>query len=124
MIDPRHLKETEEQLCVLMNERLRLSQPSLAEAVSRAGRRLPVKQRGHAQVVVDALDKVDHPQLFAQISEAEINIAKARLAEYLEGIDVKKRRIDNALKLTSGLAFNLLVLTAAVIVLLRFRGFI
>ena len=124
MIEPRELKQIESQLCTLMNERLGLSQTSLAKMVARAGRRLPAKQRLHAQTLIEALAKVEHPQLYAQISEANIHTAEARLTEYLKGIDRKKLRIDRLIKITSGLAFNLLVLTAVVIVLLRLRGYI
>ncbi len=124
MIEARKLKEMECQLCTLMNERLGLSQTSLAKAVARAGRRLPARQRANAQCVIDALGKVEHPLLYAQLSEANIHTAEARLTEYLSSIDRKKLQIDRLIKITSSLAFNLLVLAAIVIVLLRLRGFV
>ena len=124
MIDAKELKQAEAQLCTLMNERLGLTQSSLAKSVARAGRRLPAKQRAHAQVLVEAVEKVEHPQLYTQLSQADIRKAEARLTEYLSGIDRKKQRIDSLIKVISSLAFNLLVLVAIVITLLRFRGFV
>jgi len=124
VLEPRELREIEEQLCLLMNERLGLSQPNLVKTVRKLGRRLPPRQANNAQVVIDAIAKADHPRLFAQISEGDIHKANARLTEYLEGIDRKKMRIDGAIRLASGLAFNLLILAAILLIVLRLRGFV
>lgn len=114
----------ERELRALMVAHLGVDKPGLAKSLRAAGRGLPLRHRQNGVRITEALEKVAHPRLYAQLDEKKIGKAYAGLKAYLQAIDRAEVKRRQWIRAGSGLAFNLLIVVAAVIVLLRLRGFV
>lgn len=94
----------------------------LAAALDKAGRRLPRRMRKAGRMVADADFMAGHPKLVWQIDRKRVGRAAERLAEYLESVDPKARRIDMTLSILRSLAVNLLLLAGILLALAYWRG--
>ncbi len=124
MIEPSRLSEMERELRGLMAAHLGVERASLAESLRAVGRGLPLRHRRDAARITEALEKATHPKLYAQLDAAAIIKAHGRLKAYLERIDRGEVRRRQWIRGGAGLAFNLLIVITAVIVVLRLRGFV
>ncbi|RFP91198.1 hypothetical protein DZK27_02740 [Rhodobacteraceae bacterium 63075] len=124
MIERERLSTWESDLLALFETRLGVRAETLARALKKAGRRLPARQRQNGQRIVEALKRADHPRLAVQNDARDLPRAHEELTAHLEGIDRRERKIRAALRLTATIAFNLLFVAAAVIVILRWRDFL
>lgn len=109
-------------LCALLAEKLSLRRGSLADRLRRAGRRLPARIRAQAQIVAEAEALSLHPKLARRIDRQGVSRAFAEVRDHLAGIDAGYLRREALLGMLAGLAFNMLLFTALVLVVLRWRG--
>lgn len=109
-------------LCALLAEKLSLRRGSLADRLRRAGRRLPARIRAQAQIVAEAEALSLHPKLARRIDRHGVSRAFAEVRDHLNGIDAGYLRRGALLGMLAGLAFNMLLFTALVLVVLRWRG--
>lgn len=124
MIETERLMNWESDLLTLFEGRLGVKADTLARALSKAGRLLPARQARNGRLIVEALKRADHPLLAAQNDALALTRAHDELTAYLEGIDRRERKIRAALRLTATIAFNLLFVATAVILILLWRGFL
>ncbi|WP_296418697.1 hypothetical protein [Pseudooctadecabacter sp.] len=113
-----------ENIRALIEERLRLKARSLSHGVRRAGRLLPPWARREARYLVQAAEMARHPKMQARIDDARVAKAHRDLTEYLTSIDPKEQRKTRILKVLGAVSFNLIVVVAAFITYLVWRGFV
>lgn len=112
------------RLAKLMEERLDLRGANFAAKVRRAGRLLPRHVREAAGVLVRATPLMDHPRLSRQVNPSELEAAAGIVEKYLLDVNPWDRRRGIAVSWLSGLAFSLLALVVAVVLVLVWRGYL
>ena len=108
----------------LLEEKLGLRKGPLAQRAARAGRRLPAYVRQALAKVAQAQALMAHPKLARQVDMAQLQRSYAQACAHLHAIDPGARRKTAALRLTAGVAFNILAVAALVLALLRWRGLV
>jgi len=122
VIDPEEINRDIVQLEMLLRERLGIRGKTFAKQLRRAGRRLPRFARRAGEVIAQAQQMMQHPHLAAQVDRAAVDHAIAILRAHLSDIDPAQRRASMLLGLAGVIVFNLLILLALVVVVLRWRG--
>ncbi|WP_299676498.1 hypothetical protein [uncultured Roseobacter sp.] len=121
------MREIETQLPALreaLETHLGVKGRSLAQQIKRAGRRLPRRLRVQAGMLAQAEAAAGNPRLLRQLDEARLTRALDALSAYLAGIDRAEARRTRMISIAAVIAFNLILLFTAVVVLLRLRGVI
>ncbi|SLN42830.1 hypothetical protein [Pseudooctadecabacter jejudonensis] len=113
-----------EDIKTLIEDRLRLKSRSLSHAIRRAGRLLPAWARREARFIAQAETMMAHPKLRVRVDEAKLARAHADLTNYLRTIDPKERRKTRVLGILGTVSFNLIVIVAAFVTYLVWRGFV
>ena len=124
MIDANALNNKVDALCALLGQRLRLRGVSFSSRLARAGRQLPRHLRQTGQVIVTAQRQAEHPRLALLVDPAPVEAALADFTRYLKQIDSAERRKTRLIRWLAGLVLNLIVITMAVVLILRWRGMI
>lgn len=102
-------------LATLLRERLGIRRGETLEAkLAHAGRLVPRSERAAGRRLVEAERLWPHPRLRRQVNPADLANAETRLRGWLEGIDPADRRKGMILGVLASLAFNFLLLLAAV----------
>lgn len=123
MGDRSHGKSNRD-LAAYLGEKLDVPGDDLATVSARAGRVLPRRLRREADYLVQAETLRNHPKLRHLIDDDRARKADRRLRAHVRNEDPAKARTDRRLGWLAGLAFNLLLFAALVIVLLYWRGFV
>lgn len=113
-----------EEIRELIEARLRVRAPTLPRAVQKAGRLLPRRARKDAAYLVRATEMSLHPKLQHQLDPERVQSAYTALKLHLESIDPDQRRITRILSVLGAISFNLLLIAAALIALLIWRGYV
>lgn len=113
-----------ENIRALIEERLRLKARTLSHGVRKAGRLLPTWARREARYIVQAAEMARHPKMHARIDDARVAKAHDDLTEYLKTIDPTEQRKTRVLKTLGAISFNLILVVAAFITYLVWRGFV
>ncbi|MEC3862462.1 hypothetical protein VK792_14310 [Mesobacterium sp. TK19101] len=124
MIDSDEMGKRVARLEKLLAQKFGLGEGDLARRAAKAGRRLPRSVRNDIALVAETAQTAGNPKLALQMPDKKVARAFERAEAHLSAIDVKDRRKDQVLKTLGVLSFNLIVLFIALIVLLRWRGFI
>ena len=110
-------------LALLMRERLGIRRgETLAEKLRIAGRLVPRAQRRAGQILVEAEVAWENPKLRRRIDPATLQDAEKRLKNWLRTVDAADRRKGLILGILATLAFNFLVICAALITWLAWSG--
>lgn len=112
------------EIAALMHTRLGIGGDSLADRLRRAGRRVPQRLRAQARALARAEPLANHPGLCRTLDAPALCAAAAELRAWLRSIDPADRRRGWWLGMLSGLVFNLLVLAALMLAVLRWRGYL
>jgi hypothetical protein len=123
-MDSKELARKSAHLNALLEQKLGLRKGALARRADRAGRRLPAWVRRNLHQIDQAQRMADHPRLARMLDTAALNKAYLAAVEHLNSIDPKERRKDRLLSMASSLAFNLLLLAALLLAVLRWQGMI
>ena len=108
----------------LLESRFGLAKGPLALRVARVGRRVPRGVRRDLATVAEVAQMVAHPKLALRVDRAEVLAAADRAERHLAAIDVADRRRGRLLGLLAVVVFNLLLVFALLIAVLRWRGFV
>jgi hypothetical protein len=111
-----------DHLAQLMEERLDIRGPDLATKVRRAGRRIPRWVHRELAALVEALDRVDHPKLAAQVDYGRIETGTKRAEGWLEAVDPWDRRKSVVIHWLAGNALNIMIVIAIALALMGWRG--
>ena len=108
----------------LLTEIFGVKRMPLAKMVSRVGRRLPKRMRARARVLSDAERLAGHPKLARQVDQHQLAQAHADLVAHLRQIDVADQRKGRILGIAGVIVFNLLLIAAAFVYWLWWRGYV
>ncbi|WP_135506267.1 hypothetical protein [Roseovarius aestuariivivens] len=124
MIDTKEFHARAAKLEALLQSKLGLKGKSLSARLRRAGRLLPRRLRAEAAILTEAEHKLTHPGLARQVDFPRVTKAFAALEAHLSEVDPKDRRKGKILGWAGGLVFNLLVLIALLVLILRWQGLV
>lgn len=105
-----------------LRSRLGVRGPSFGARIRRAGRALPKPARLAGRRLVELQKMAAHPRLRRIIRRDDFDAALAELNAHLDKVNAGERRKDRLLGLAGSVVGNLLLLGAAVIALLYWRG--
>ncbi|AKS46845.1 hypothetical protein SAMN05444287_1969 [Octadecabacter temperatus] len=108
----------------LIEERLRIKGRTLEKALARAGRLLPKWAHREGRYLAQASQLMAHPKLRLMIDEAKAVKARDLLVAHLKSIDPKERRKTRVLGILGVISFNLIIVFAALMAYLLWRGFL
>jgi hypothetical protein len=118
------IQQMADRVAQLMEERLAIRGRDLPTKLRRAGRLLPRRVREGGEVLAEAAAKAQHPKLIGQIDMSKIADAYDVCVRHLAAIDVAQQRRARLGSMISSVAFGLLLLAIAVIVVLVWRGYL
>ena len=124
ILEPSDIAAKVAEVSALIEARIGPKGPDLGRQLRRTGRRLPSAMRRQGAVLEQAQRMAGHPRLYRQIDGAAVALAHARLITHLETVDPLDRRRGTLLGLASVNAFNLLVVGALIVAILRWRGLV
>ena len=124
MIEIEKLQSRVEALETLMQEKLGVRGKSLSLRFNRAGRLLPKRIQKAGRVIAEAQNAAAHPKLARLYDQKALNAAFSDVTSHLETIDPADRRRGKVLGVLGGVVFNLILLTVAIVALLRWQGVI
>ena len=124
MIDRKDLNEKSESLKTLLKAKHGARGRSLEARVKHAGRRLPKRIQREAQVITQAEAMPPHPKLALTVDSGRVSKAYDAIEEHLNGVDPKDRRKGKLLGWLGGQVFNLILIAAALITVLIWRGYV
>lgn len=124
MIDPGRFRQRSDKLSEALQLKLGVRGRGLETRLRRARRDLPRPLRREGQKLINVGLLVDHPKLARLVDPPSVDTAFDIITAHLKKVDPADRRRGALLGLMGGLVFNLLVLVAAVLVLLRWQGFL
>jgi hypothetical protein len=113
-----------EEVSELLGQKLGVRGRTLEDRLRRAGRRLPKKIQREAKVLVDAAALEGHPKLARQVDPQKAENAKRACVTWLETIDPAAKRRAAIWNFLAVNAAGILIAAAAVVVVLRWRGYI
>ena len=118
------IQQMANRVASLMDERLGVGGADLTAKLKKGGRLLPHKVRVAAGKLAKAADMAKNPKLLMQLDEGEVAEAYDLCVRHLGSIDRKERRIGALVGFLASVALGILVLAVAVLVVLRWRGFL
>ncbi len=122
--DAPDLTRINAELADKIASRIEVRGRTLGRAARKAGRELPRWVRRDIAYLQEAELWAGHPKLRAMVDTRRAGRAARRVSAWLDGIDPAERRKDRWLRLLAVIAFNFLLLVAAVIAVLAWRGLI
>lgn len=108
----------------LIEERLRIKGRTLEKALARAGRLLPKWAHREGRYLAQASQLMAHPKLRLMIDESKVAKAHTALVTHLKTIDPSERRKTRVLGLLGVISFNLILVFAALMAYLLWRGYL
>lgn len=108
----------------LIEQRLRIKGRTLDKALSRAGRLLPKWAQREGRYLAQATQYMGHPKLRLMIDEAKVEKAHGSLVAHLKSIDPADRRKGRILGVLGVISFNLILVVAAFLGYLIWRGYV
>lgn len=124
MIDRDDILAKDAHIRGLLNDKFGIETADLGRGFRKAGRRIPRHLQEKAEILVDAVAKAGHPKLIRMLDEKRITRAHDDLTRFLEKIDRKDQRKGAMLGMLGAMVFNLILVFAVFVVVLRWRGFL
>jgi hypothetical protein len=112
------------QISTLLHQKLGVRGKSLSNALRKAKHRLPRRIHKQAMSLAKVESLAHHPKLRLTLDLAGLGAATHEVTAYLNSIDLADRRKGWWLGMLGGLAFNILVAVALLILFLWWRGLI
>lgn len=110
------------RLEALLQEKLGVRGRSLEKRFARAGRSLPRRVQKAGRIITSAEANLHHPKLSRLHDPKTLESAFSEVTAHLKTVDPADRRKGVILGVFGGLVFNLLLLVAAVLLVLRWQG--
>lgn len=124
MTGPDSLSEDTQRISELLREKHGVRSGALGPALSKARHRLPRRVYRQGMALAEAGALADHPKLRQTLDFDALKVAGRDVRQHLEAIDLADRRKGWWLGMAGGMAFNLLLAVALLILLLVWRGVI
>jgi len=113
-----------QEIADLIGARLGVPGQDLETKVKKAGRLLPRRIRRDAEKLAEAAAFAGHPKLARMVDPRAQRAAYRDCKKFLEQIDVSERVIRFTLGLVTANAFNFLAISAVLIAVLVWRGYL
>lgn len=113
-----------EEVQALIAERLKIKGRTLEKALAKAGRLLPKWAHREGRFLVQASTMMDHPKQRMMVDAGKVDKAHQALVAHLKSIDPADRRKARVLGTLGVISFNLILVVAALITYLWWRGFV
>ncbi len=124
MLDQKDIETKVLKLRRALHAKLGVKGRDLAQALRRAGRRLPRHLRTRGAQLVQAEFFARNPKMARRLDSAEVDAAFDEVMTHLGAIDLRKERVDRLLGIAGAIAFNLLVVLIGFTVFLWWRGYV
>jgi hypothetical protein len=108
----------------LIEQRLKIKGPTLEKALARAGRLLPQWAHREGRYLARASQMMDHPKLRTMVDQSKFERAHKALISHLKTIDPVERRKTRILGVLGVISFNLILVVAALLIFLMWRGYL
>ncbi|AGI69173.1 hypothetical protein OAN307_c37140 [Octadecabacter antarcticus 307] len=108
----------------LIEQRLRIKGRTLDKTFVRAGRLLPKWAHREGHYLAQAAQHMGHPKLRPMIDEDRLKRAHNTLVAHLKTIDPVERRKTRILGVLGVVSFNLILVAAALLIFLMWRGYL
>jgi hypothetical protein len=108
----------------LLRKKLGVRDKTLAASIRRAKRRLPRRVYKQALVLAEAEPMMEHPKLSLVLDAPKLKKASDEVQAHLNAINLADRRWGYVISMLASMAFGILALTMAALIILRWRGFI
>ena len=103
-----HLRS--ERLLSAFDKGLGIKETSLGQALGKAKRRLPLRQRRSAQVLAQAEQNAAHPKLHKISRHADLDRARTDVLAYLQDVDAAELRKTRRINLLGEVAIRMFIL--------------
>ena len=124
MLEQADIETKAETLRSQMQAKLGVKSRTLAQAMRRAGRRLPRQVRAQGALLAQAEVMAGNPKQARTVDPLEVNAAYDTVLAYLRGINVAERRKGRMLDLGAAIALNILVVFAGFVFWLWWQGYV
>jgi hypothetical protein len=121
-MDQAKVHELVARVYELLGEKLSVSGATLEARVRKAGRQLPRDVRRAAQDLITAERMADDPRLTLQLDPAHVSGAHGQVVRYLERLNPVATRSKSRYSIAAGIAFKVILIVAAAIAVLNWRG--
>ena len=118
------VQQMADRVAGLMEDRLRIGGTGLREKLKRGGRRLPRKIRREAEYLADVCELAQHPKVQMMLDDARVAEAYDKCVKYLNPLGASERMKGALIGVGGSIAFALLVVAAATIGVMVWRGLI
>ncbi|MFT4150829.1 MAG: hypothetical protein QM656_11595 [Paracoccaceae bacterium] len=118
------IQQMADRVAGLMEERLGIRGADLAAKLKRGGHLLPRKVRVAAGRLAKAAEMAKTPRLMVQVDQGRVAADFDTCVRHLGAIDRRSRRIGAVLGVAASVALGILALAVAVIVVLKWRGYV
>jgi hypothetical protein len=116
------IKAQTEALAAQMKQKLGIRGRDFPAAVARARHRWPRGVHRHAERLAEALPHADHPRLALTLDRDGLDRSAQIVRDHLDAIDLAERRKDLWLGIAASIALGLIVIFAAAVTVLVWRG--
>lgn len=117
-------QEQADHIAELIEAQLGIRGKGLERKMRKAGRMLPRSMHNQARMILDATRLEHSPKLSRQIDGDRVSKAFGILEKYLSEVDPWDRRKGKIIAFLTTNAFNLIAITAILIFVLLWRGFL
>lgn len=117
-------QERADRISGLLQENLGVRGAGLGRQIQKAGRRLPRNIQRDARILLDAVQMQASPKLARRVDDGQVNLAFSNCEKFLSEIDPWESRKNWMLGFVTTNAFNFVVITGLVVVVLSWRGLI
>jgi len=124
MIDRNAFDTRITELEARLREKVGARGRTLAAKLRHAGRHLPGWVQKSGAVLTRAQAKEGHPKIWRQVDATETERAFERIHAHLDTIDPVDRRRGIILGILGGIVFNILIVLAFFLAVLKWQGFI
>lgn len=124
MLDPKDIAAKSLAIRALLEAKLGVKSRNLSQAMRRAGRLLPRGVRAQGAVLAQAEVRAGHPSIARQLDAATVQSAYSDVTAHLRSIDAADARKGRILGLAAAVVFNVLLVIAAFIIWLWWRGYV
>ncbi len=118
------IQQMADRVSALLEQRLKVTGPTLEVRIKRTGSKLPRKIRDAAEALVQATQMADNPKLLMQIDYEAVAVAYDLCVRHLNSVNQAERRRGMLLDAAARIAFALLAVAVLVVVVLYWRGFV
>lgn len=119
-----HANKYADDVRSLIEQRLQIKGRTLDKTLARAGRLLPKWAHREAHYLAQAAQHMGHPKLRPMIDDVKLKRAHKLLVAHLKAIDPVVRRKTRILGVLGVISFNLILVVAALLIFMMWRGYL